>query len=307
MPAITWAEVFGPTFTHLGLDALTRGTISKVFDNFEDYSGSAALQAVWTETGGAGNPTIVTTTAIHGTQSMQTVVAGADGTIYRTLDQNVFHGPFPMRIRMVSFKGSIASGTDSISIRLSDASDANHYREWVVSPDIGTDGNLNHIIDLDPNNDASWVAPTEGSTTWNPALIDRFEFRGLADGSTFVLDDIIFYLEYSVLEAIGFGTQPPTDDGADGSLHSKLRDIQNHVLQLEGTTEVLAKSGPGVAYLNYNYTFGLELLGEAGQGIPSTTEIVPGNYRIDRVRDGTTTEIVASAAALESAGFIYQT
>lgn len=308
MPAITWQTVFSPGFTHLGIDALTRGSISKVFDNFEDYSDSAAVQAVWTETGGAGNPTIVTgASAIHGTQSMQTVVAGADGTIYRTLNQNVFDGPFPRRIRMISFKGNIGSGSDSISIRLSDASDATLYREWVVSPAVGTDGNLNHIIDLDPNNDASWVAPTEGATTWNPDLIDRFEFRGLANGSTFVLDDIIFYYEYSLMEQIGFGTEPATDDGADGSIQSKIRKLSLQVQQLVGTTEQYSKSQPHTAYLNNSYTFGLELKGIAEQGIPSTTEIVPGNYKIERVRNGTTTEIVASSAASESAGFIYAT
>ena len=302
----TWKDLFQPHFTHGGVDNITRGLNGVVFDDFEDYANSTAVQAVWTEANGAGNPTLVTgTNAVHGQKSMQTVVSGSDGEISRTINQNEFGGPFPKQIRYINFRATVDSGTDQITVRLSDASDANLYREWTVSANVSTSKLQDYTIDLNPNNDESYAGPSaEGSTAWDPDLIDTFEFRGLADGSTFKFDDIVFYYEYSVSEAIGIGTQAATSAGVDGSVHSKLRNISDELLELTGTTSQYNKYGPTTVFLNNAYTWGLELKGTAGQGIPTTGEITPGTYIIDRVRDGTSVEIVASAAATEAAGFI---
>jgi hypothetical protein len=203
MGITNWGSVFRPEFTTGGIDALTRGIISRSFDDFEGYANDTAVQASWTETGGAANPTLVTgTNSIQGQKSMQTVVTSSTGTIYKAIDTTKYGYPFPSNIRYVAFKARVTSGTATIRVRLTDASDADLYREW--SFDLSTDGNFDHIIDLNSNNQESFAAPiASGSTTWDATLIDRFEFRALAAGSTFQFEDIRFhYFKDSILDKL---------------------------------------------------------------------------------------------------------
>jgi len=317
MPQWEWKEVFSPVSSIAGLDAVARGTITRIFDDFESYTDDTAVQAVWTVTNGTRTLT-TTANAVKGRKSVEVIVAGGTGTLTRSISNNFFGFPVGSntgRIRYVVFKGVASTGNQTIRVRLADASDATLYKEWQFT--VAQNKTTDFIIDLYSGstsaltgggflNTESRSGPiAEGATAWNPELIDQISFRNLTDTITFRFDDIRFFYEYSLLDGIGFGTEPATDDGADGSLQSKLRKLSLQVQQLIGTTEQFSKSQPHTAYLNNTYTFGLELKGTAEQGIPTTGEIVPGNYTINRVRNGTTTEIVASSAASESAGFIY--
>ena len=211
-----------------------------------------------------------------------------------------------------------SSATDTVSVRLSDVAglvdNAGIYRQWTFVLDSSRTREM--YVDLYSASEgyqntegnpgpAAMGAANATNGTWAPTSINRISFRGLNANNTYRLDDILFYYDdYSLVDILGFGTQPATDDGAVGSIHSKLRYLNNVVLQLIGTTEQYAKYGPAYIRLNNSYTFGLELKGVAEQGIPSTVEITPGNYTIDRIRLGTTTNIVGSTIATEAAGFI---
>ncbi len=247
MGAISWKTVFAPSFAPGGLGAVNYNVASKVFEDFENYANDAAVQAVWTEGGGAANPTLaVTTAAVRGDQSIESAVTGSVGTLTRSINQNNFGwGTVGAggRLRYIAFKGIVTTSTGAVNVRISDASDANHYKEWAFT--IGTDVLQEHIIDLYSgtttgyrNGDGFAGPSAEGSTTWNPDLIDTFAFRDLAVGSTYRFDDIRFYYEYSLMDAIGFGTEAATDDGVDGSVHSKLRNISD-VLGNKGDAAVL--------------------------------------------------------------------
>lgn len=320
----TWWSVFRPESgsQHTGgIDALTRGTTARIFDDFESYASDGAISAVWSGT----NVTVTRSTAanaVKGGRSMNVVVAGGTGNVGRAINNQIFSQPVGSssglgRLRYIAFKIIADSGNQTTTVRLSDASDANLFREWTFT--VAQDKTRDFVLDIYSGsttaltgggylNTESYPAPSaEGATTWDSSLIDQISFRNLTSGRTYRMDDIRFFYEYSLLDAVGFGTEPATDDGADGSLQSKLRYINNIVLQLIGTTEQYAKYGPAEVRLNNSYTWGLELKGMAEQGIPSTTEITPGNYTIDRVRNGTTTNIVASTGATEAAGFISAT
>lgn len=320
----TWWHIFRPESGSQhpgGLDALTRGTTARIFDDFESYASDVAIAAVWSGT----NVTVTRSTAanaLKGGRSMNVVVAGGTGNVNRSINNNLFGQPVGSssglgRLRYIAFKIIADSGSQTTDVRIGDASDANLYREWRFT--VAQDKTRDFVIDIYSGsttalggggylNTESYPGPNaEGATAWDSSLVDQISFRNLTTGRTYRIDDIRFYYEYSLMDAVGFGTEPVTDDGADGSLHSKLRYINNIVLQLIGTTEQYAKYGPSEVRLNNSYTWGLELKGMAEQGIPSTTEITPGNYTIDRVRNGTTTNIVASTGATEAAGFISAT
>jgi len=323
MPLITWQTVFDPESGSGhpgGIDSLSRGLTARLFDDFEQYSSDGQLQAVWSVTnGGVGDPQLTTVAnAVQGRQSFQITATGGTATASRSIPNNVFGFPVGSsigRIRYVVFKAVSSTGNQTIRVRLADASDATMYKEWQFT--IAQEKTREFIIDLYSGSTAaltgggflnteSYPGPVaEGATAWNPNLIDQISFRSLTDTVTFRFDDIRFYYAYSALDALGFGTEPATDDGADGSIQSKLRYLNNLVLQKIGETQQYSKYSPGYVRLNNSYTFGLEL--KSGLFIPSTTEITPGNYVINRIRNGTTTEIVASTTADEAAGFISAT
>lgn len=234
MGLITWKTLFHPTFEPGGLSAVQQNVSSKLFEDFEDYANDTAVQAVWTEGGGAANPTLaLTTNAVRGDKSIESAITVSTGTLTRSINQNNFGwGTVGAggRLRYIVFKGMVTTGTGAATVRLSDASDANHYKEWGFT--LSTDILQDYIIDLYSGtttgyrNSEGFPGPTAtGATTWDPDLIDTFAFRDLAVGSTYRFDDIRFYYEYSVLDAIGFGTETATAGGVDGSIHSKLRTI----------------------------------------------------------------------------------
>jgi hypothetical protein len=238
----TWQTLFRPEFTHGGIDALTRGAIARSFDDMESYTNDAAVAAVW-----AGTNTTVTLSsvadAIHGNQSMQIAVSGGDGNVISALDQTFFGSPAPGRIRYIAFNATVATGTDAIAVRLNDNSDANLYREWDFT--ISTDETKDYIIDLWSGGDGfqnseSYPGPSAtGSTAWDEALIDQIQFREMANGGTVRIDHIRFFYDYSLLDAIGFGTEAATADGVDGSVHSKLRTIVASLLDNAEITQVV--------------------------------------------------------------------
>ena len=86
-------------------------------------------------------------------------------------------------------------------------------------------------------------------------------------------------------------------------VNNKLDEIQAEVLAIEGITWQYAKSGTSVAEIGQACSWALELNTDFAP--PTTTEIEPGNYKIDRIRAGVTTAIVVSTPASESAGTIY--
>lgn len=316
----TWKTAFKPTFSPGGIEDTVENLSTRLFDNFENYASDAALQAAWTVAlvGGGASADLATRTtaanALHGQQAMQLIPAAGSAQLRRAINNNFFHFPAGGRIRYVVFKATASTVNTDIRARLSNTAGLNDaagiYREWTFT--LGNDVTRDHIIDIYSGgagyqNGEGFPGPSGTIGTWDPLVINNFSFRNLANGITYRFDDIRFYYEYSTLEAIGFGTEIATDDGADGSVHSKLRYLNNIVLQLIGSTSQYNKYGPAEVRLNNSYTWGLELKGMAEQGIPSTTEITPGNYTIDRVRLGTTTNIVASTAATEAAGFISAT
>ena len=102
---------------------------------------------------------------------------------------------------------------------------------------------------------------------------------------------------------IGQGTDAPSGDGALGSVQSKLRNIYHAVQTMVGETEQYQKSGPVTMEVGNQGAWALELKGNLAA--PTTTEIEPGSYQIDRLRGGALTSIIGSSAASESAGRIY--
>tara|TARA_Y100000034_G_C6903927_1_gene418892 strand:+ start:1135 stop:3333 length:2199 start_codon:yes stop_codon:yes gene_type:complete len=238
MGLITWNSVFGPEWRPGGIDALTRGINARLFENFESYANDAAVAAVWSGTNVTA--TLASTAdSFHGLQSMEVAVSGGAGNIDRAINTDTFHFPVPGRIRYIAFKGIISTGSDAMTLRLSDASDANLYREWAFT--LTTDETQDYIIDLYSGsgggviseggfqNTESYAGPSaEGATTWDEELIDQIGFHGLANSSTFRFDDIRFYYEHSLVDAIGFGTEDPTDPGSEGSIQSKLRYLMEH-------------------------------------------------------------------------------
>ncbi len=60
-----------------GLDDIFDATVKRVVDDFEPYSGDAALQAVWSATLGAATPTLEITDPVYGAKSLKVVVSAA--------------------------------------------------------------------------------------------------------------------------------------------------------------------------------------------------------------------------------------
>ena len=85
-----------------------------------------------------------------------------------------------------------------------------------------------------------------------------------------------------------------------------LWNVSSSVAAALGSGEYYTKSGPASAELDDALTWFLEL-NDPGGDVIGTAEITPGTYTVDRLRNGVTTNIVASTAASEAAGRIYAT
>ena len=120
MPQWEWKEVFSPVSSIAGLDAVARGTITRIFDDFESYTDDTAVQAVWTVTNGTRTLT-TTANAVKGRKSVEVIVAGGTGTLTRSISNNFFGFPVGSntgRIRYVVFKGVASTGNQTIRVRL---------------------------------------------------------------------------------------------------------------------------------------------------------------------------------------------
>ena len=303
MVQLSWNKVFHPTWEPGGLAATNRSVNSRMFDNFESPATTGTISAAWTGT----NVTVTkeTTSPIRGEGSMKVVVAGGAGSVYKVLDNAKFTYPFPghngFSIRYITFKAKVTSGTATLRATLADASDANLYRYWSFT--ISTDGTVTYVIDLDPDNTEGYPSPTTGSTSWDAELIDRFGFTNLTSGTTYYFDDVEFWYEVPLEDTVGFSTEAPVTMGNVGSLNAKLNGMWGDILAIETQTQQYAKQGLAVAEIGQACQWALELNSEFAP--PTTTEIEPGVYQIDRIRGAVTTNIVASTPASESTGTIY--
>lgn len=301
----TWKSIFFPEFDSGGL-SLTRDQVSlRVFENAEAPSTTGTLAAAWTGT----NVTVTreTSAPLNGEGSVKVVVAGGTGSVYKAFNRAMFGFPFPgyegIRIRYVKFRATCNTGSHSFRLTFGDASDANHYRYWNFT--VAQSKYTEWIVDMDPDNTESYPAPTTGSSTWTPKDIDRFGFTNLESGVTYYFDDIEFLYEYSLEEILGFPTEAPVDMGDYGSINARINGLWANVKALESRTWQYVKSGMESAEVDQSLEWAITLLSDFAP--PSTTEIEPGNYQIDRIRGGVTTNMVASTPASESAGTIYAT
>ena len=300
-----WRTIFFPEFASGGLDITRDQVATRILDEFESPDTTVTISGEWSGT----NVTVTkeTTSPLNGEGSMSVAVAGGAGSVYKALDRAKFGYPFPghngIRIRYVKFRCTTDSGSnEDIRVTFGDASDANHYRYWTKT--VGASKYVEYVVDMDPDNEESNPAPTEGATTFDPETIDRFGFTNLTSGSTYLFDDIEFIYEYSLMDLVGFPTEAPVDMGdIYGSLHARINGLWANVKALEGKTEQYIKQGIASMEVGQPGSWALELLSDFAP--PTTTEITPGNYTINRVRHNTTTEIVSSTGASESVGTIY--
>jgi len=294
--------IFWPEWTSGGLD-LARDQVSlRVFDNFESPSTTASIQADWIET--LCTATRETTSPLNGEGSMKVVVAGGAGSLYKLLDRALFGYPFPghngIRFRYIKFRATCDTGIETIRVQLENTA-GSIYRYWEI--DVAQSIYTEHVIDLDENNEESFPTFAGSGGTWDPEVIDRISFANLSDGRTFYFDDLELLYEYSLVDIIGFPTEASVEIGDIGSLHARINGLWANVKALEGQTQQYAKQGIAVAEIGQACQWALELNSEFAP--PTTTEIVPGNYQIDRIRAAATTTIVASTPASESVGTIY--
>jgi len=94
-----------------------------------------------------------------------------------------------------------------------------------------------------------------------------------------------------------------TFDSSTDSLEA-IRDAINGIEA--GIYTYAAKSGPDNVEINDEAEFSMELLNPGDIIIPDTA-ITAGNYKIDKIRDGTLTNVVAETGASKAAGRIYCT
>ncbi|MDO8619484.1 MAG: hypothetical protein Q7R49_06115, partial [Candidatus Daviesbacteria bacterium] len=299
MGANSHKAIYNPEFNPGGLDAVNIATTSRLFDNFESYADSTALQVVWSTT--AVTRTLETTSPLRGAKSLKGAVTNATNQIKATINPAIFQYPFPKKLRYITFKTTVDSGAATFTFKLwGSADEANNYKEWTVTP---KDKYNDIVIDLDPDNTESSPAPTATGASWEPTTINRISFEDLTNARTYYFDDIIFYYEYSLVDLIGLGTEPPISIGTDGSLQARLNSIHADVKGLEGQTSQYAKQGIAVAEMGQALQWALELNSDFAP--PTTTEIAPGTYDIDKIRAAVTTNMVNDSAASESAGTIY--
>lgn len=105
-------------------------------------------------------------------------------------------------------------------------------------------------------------------------------------------------------DVIGNKTDASTIPSTTTSLVAMLKKVYDEVIGITIAGELFYASGPAGLEIDDvgNYNIGLY---DVGDGIPTAAEIVAGNYQIDRIRDGATTNIVASIGASKADGRIY--
>ena len=303
----TWSYAFQPTDRPGGIRAINQGVSGRLFDNMEGYADNTAIQAVWSST--AGTVTLETTSPMRGGKSLKLVTGAASDDLYRSIDFATFGHMFPSdgdrpSFRYVSLKmmhgGS--SGNETVRFKLYDASDSSNNYAY-IDLTVGTGKYTDYVIDLDTDNTESFPAITKGAS-FDASLIDTIAFENLADATTFYVDDIIFVYEHSLVDMVGFGSEAAIGVGQVGSVHAKLNGLIDDVKSLEFQTMQYVKQGMPSAGYDQPCTWALELLSDFAP--PTTVEIEPGNYTIDRIqKDGTSSSLVGSSAASESVGTIY--
>jgi len=128
--------------------------------------------------------------------------------------------------------------------------------------------------------------PDTTTGTWDETTVDQIAFGNLQNGVTYRLDDLEFITE------------------------ANLQDILYETWKLSGSITggggiTLNRSFPETIQTGVTGSWRLEFYDPTGDLSVSTSEILPGTYVIERVRDTTTTEIVSSTAASEAAGVVY--
>lgn len=105
-------------------------------------------------------------------------------------------------------------------------------------------------------------------------------------------------------DVIGNKTDASTIPSTTTSLVAMLKKVYDEVIGITIAGELFYASGPAGLEIDDvgNYNIGLY---DVGDGIPTAAEITAGNYQIDRIRDGATTNIVASVGASKDDGRIY--
>lgn len=302
-----WAYVFQPTDDRPGgLREAVRSVSGRAFDNMEAYADNAAIQAVWSST--AGTVTLETTSPMRGGKSLKLVTGAASDDLYRSIDFATFGFPFPSNGDRPAYKFVTlkimhgGTGNETVRFKLYDASDASNNYAY-VDLTVGTSKYRDFLICLDNDNTESFPNVTKGAS-WDPSLIDTIAFENLSDATTFYIDDIVFYYEHSLTDMIGFGSEAAVGIGEVGSVQAKLNGLIDDVKGLEFQTMQYIKQGVGGCGYDQPCTWALELLSDFAP--PTTVEIEPGNYTVDRIdKAGATTSLVGSSAASESAGSIY--
>lgn len=105
-------------------------------------------------------------------------------------------------------------------------------------------------------------------------------------------------------DVVGNKTDTSAAPSGTTSLVAITKKIYDEVVSMSDASELFGKSGPSSVEIDDDATYALELY-DVGDTVPTTAEITPGNYQIDRVRNAALTNIVASTPASEATGKIY--
>ena len=107
-------------------------------------------------------------------------------------------------------------------------------------------------------------------------------------------------------DVVGNKTDASTIPSTTTSLVAMLKKVYDEVVGITIAGELFYVSGPAGLEIDDVGTYNIGLY-DVGDGIPTAAEITEGNYQIDRIRDGATTNIVASTGASKADGRIYCT
>jgi len=196
-----------------------------LLDDFDSYADNAAIRAVWTA-GANTTVNIDTSSKQFGTKSMSAVVSGGVGEVSRALPAAtiLIPRPYPDRLRYITFYGKINTGTDTIGVRLRDASSNNAlHRTW----DISVDSTFSkYVIDLSGT-------PSATAGTWNSSLIDELAFTGIDNSKTLNVDHIdLATAEFDFLEYQGYAEDTATFNYFSGTMTADFRNVGEPVDEL---------------------------------------------------------------------------
>ena len=279
-----------------GLDNIFQRLSARKLDDFEatTYSSDAALRLEWGVDGGSANIALSSSgNAISGDSSLEITADGSTAAISRTFLHSQFGRVYPGGskpswsvgtntgsylfgpIRGVRFR--MTSSTDGVLHVIVRNSANNIHRKW--NKTITSDAASFHYVDFGGTPDTT-------TGTWDETTVDQIAFGNLQNGVTYRLDDLEFITE------------------------ANLQDILYETWKLSGSITggggiTLNRSFPETIQEGVTGSWRLEFYDPTGDLSVSTSEILPGTYVIERVRDTTTTEIVSSTAASEAAGVVY--